>query len=141
METIRTETLLITTELRFYLKQLAPLLAGIQSTQDSLDSAESKLSLREKAELQAYVIFAIDTLSYVYLKLIGCNPKNHQVKVELERVKLFFARTAKKEDEEKVRVLKADVGAVKRFIKHGLGKEQYEEGGSSIPKMGKHTKF
>ncbi|KAI8899263.1 hypothetical protein BC833DRAFT_564265 [Globomyces pollinis-pini] len=79
----------------------------------------TKLTQLGKSNLLVTLAFAINTLSFVLLKINAVNPKNHPVKQELDRCKEYYEKISKMSNNDK-RKLTVDQGAAKRFISHAL---------------------
>ncbi|KAJ3272651.1 DNA-binding protein c1d [Terramyces sp. JEL0728] len=77
-----------------------------------------KLNPNHKASLLVTLSFAINTLTFVYLKIQGVNPKSHRVKQELARCKTYFDKLSFFKNEEPA--LKVDQPAAKRFVANAL---------------------
>lgn len=103
---------------------LAPLLTGPLST------TASSLPLLDKAKLNILAAYSIESLLYSSLQASGVNAKEHAIFRELARLKGYFGKI--KEVEERAAAPaaprpKVDVGAVGRFIRHGLsGNDKYD---------------
>nr|ACO15600.1 Nuclear nucleic acid-binding protein C1D [Caligus clemensi] len=88
-----------------------------------------ELSLEEKARLELVSAFALNSLVWVSLRTKGVNPKDTQMKVELDRIKKGMLRL--KDIKDKARRGKINIPAAKRFIKAGIGRNPPLEGSSS----------
>ncbi|KAJ3259952.1 DNA-binding protein c1d [Boothiomyces macroporosus] len=108
------ELQLVESKLTTVLQVLEPLF------QVPIEEHYEKLDQRQKASLLVTLAFAINTLTFVYLKIQGVNPKSHRVKAELARCKTYFDKLSFFRKEEPT--LKVDEQAAKRFIKSALEK-------------------
>ncbi|XP_040579611.1 nuclear nucleic acid-binding protein C1D [Lepeophtheirus salmonis] len=72
----------------------------------------------ERARLELVSAFALNSLVWVSLRTKGVNPKDTQLKAELDRIKLGMLRL--KEIKDKARRGKINLPAAKRFIKAGI---------------------
>nr|ACO11481.1 Nuclear nucleic acid-binding protein C1D [Caligus rogercresseyi] len=79
-----------------------------------------QLSPDERARVELVSAFALNSLVWVSLRTKGVNPKDTQLKDELDRVKKGMLRL--KEIKDKARRGKINLPAAKRFIKAGIGK-------------------
>merc|ERR1712029_165834 len=97
-------------------RALRPLLT---TTRDELQSNEQMTPL-EKAKLDCLSAFAINSLAWMWMRTKGINPKDTEVKGELNRVKNTMAKMKEIQDKEKRH--KVDQGAAKRLVASGLWK-------------------
>ncbi|KAJ1644749.1 hypothetical protein J3B02_005687 [Coemansia erecta] len=89
-----------------------------------------RLSAIERCELEALIVYAIDTLFWIYLKINGVPPKEHPVMNELQRVQRYIAKVnkAKGVDEKKdERTMRVDREAADRFIKNAISSASTEK--------------
>ncbi|KAI9004410.1 hypothetical protein DFJ74DRAFT_713148 [Hyaloraphidium curvatum] len=111
-------------ELVEHLEGLETAVSEIEQHLESLlesDLADHLADLQplESAKLTSTLAFSIATLFYVYLKTNGLNPKEHQVKGELDRIKSYFIKVATAEGSHKP-TMKIDKDAAKRFLTAAL---------------------
>ena len=78
-----------------------------------------RLSAVEKAELQINFGYLLNSLFYIHLKLEGLDPKNHECKKELDRVKTYFEKLKTAQGKNKPGMV-IDASAAKRFVLSGL---------------------
>ncbi|KAJ6247198.1 sun-cor steroid hormone receptor co-repressor [Anaeramoeba flamelloides] len=67
-------------------KTLQPILSH------SLTEISSTLNPLEQAKLNMSLAYTINSLYFMYLKTQGIDPKNHPVKKEIERVKMYIKK-------------------------------------------------
>ncbi|KAI9209307.1 uncharacterized protein BJ171DRAFT_486102 [Polychytrium aggregatum] len=84
-----------------------------------LEQHLASLSKIDRAKLEIAIAYALNTLSFIYLKTQGVSPKEHPVSKELERIKLYFQKIKDIQDKSKAK-LKIDAKSASRFIKHSL---------------------
>ncbi|KAJ3425919.1 sun-cor steroid hormone receptor co-repressor [Anaeramoeba flamelloides] len=63
-----------------------------QMLKHSLPEITENLEPLEQAKLNMSIAYTINSLYFMYLKTQGIDPKNHPVKKELERVKLYIKK-------------------------------------------------
>ena len=78
---------------------LRPLL--VSSRSDLHGGDNSTLTALEKARLDCLSAFAMNSLVWVWMRTKGINPKDTEVKSELDRVKKTMARLKEIQDQEK----------------------------------------
>ena len=78
---------------------LRPLL--VSSRSDLHGGDDSTLTAMEKARLDCLSAFAMNSLVWVWMRTKGINPKDTEVKSELDRVKKTMARLKEIQDQEK----------------------------------------
>ncbi|KAJ1028917.1 hypothetical protein NDA18_002939 [Ustilago nuda] len=112
--------------------------ANSSTTQNaSKDELHGRL---DAARMQVSVAYVLMDLVWILLKTKGVDPMNHPVMQELERVKSYFGKIKRVQDNEKEpaaqgeKGTKVDRSAAGRFIRAALAGEP-----GSTP--GKHTKF
>ncbi|KAJ1030117.1 hypothetical protein NDA16_000817 [Ustilago loliicola] len=93
----------------------------------------------DAARMQVSAAYVLMDLVWILLKTKGVDPTNHPVMQELERVKSYFGKIKRGQDNEKEpaeqqKGMKVDRSAAGRFIRAALAREP-----GSTP--GKHTKF
>ncbi|XP_037937003.1 nuclear nucleic acid-binding protein C1D [Teleopsis dalmanni] len=103
------------------LEELKEALKNIESTLPEILEYKSndKISLEEKIKIDNYLLYAVNSLFFIYLKLQGLSSEKYDVKFELTRVKETLVREKQIHDHKTIRPV-LDKGAAKRFIKHGL---------------------
>ncbi|KAJ3020698.1 hypothetical protein HKX48_000362 [Thoreauomyces humboldtii] len=84
-----------------------------------LDEQLSKLDVTDRAKLDILLAFALNTLTFVYLKTQGSSTVKHPIKEELSRVKQYFKKYEEATNSKK-NPSRIDKGAATRFIQHGL---------------------
>lgn len=104
-------------------KELATnLKESIDKLQDHMERLHKinydKLSQEDKVKYDIYQTYAINSIFWMYLKLIGEDLTEHGVIHELSRVKEAMARQKQFQDRKLQPRLEKDVA--KRFVKHGL---------------------
>ncbi|WVQ99317.1 hypothetical protein IAU59_006449 [Kwoniella sp. CBS 9459] len=82
------------------------------------------LSMLERAKMDVLASYTIHDLIWVYLKLKGVDPENHDVSAELERIKTYYAKVKAVEEPEAPRP-QIDSAAAKRFITSSIPKSQH----------------
>lgn len=115
--------------------------AALQANSSASEkAAEDELHGRlDAARMQVSVAYVLMDLVWILLKVKGVDPTNHPVMQELERVKSYFGKIKRvqeqeKEPEQQHNGSKVDKSAAGRFIRAALAGEP-----GSTP--GKHTKF
>ncbi|KAJ3371460.1 hypothetical protein HDU91_005291 [Kappamyces sp. JEL0680] len=88
-----------------------------------LEDFLANCSPAEKSELLVLMAFAFNTLTFVYVKLQGINPKAHGVKKELARVKEYLTKIESALARQSGPTLRIDQAASKRMVVAGLGAE------------------
>nr|XP_012605636.1 nuclear nucleic acid-binding protein C1D isoform X2 [Microcebus murinus] len=77
-----------------------------------------KLDPLEQAKVDLVSAYTLNSMFWVYLATQGVNPKEHPVKQELERIRVYMNRV--KEITDKKKAGKLDKGAAARFVKNAL---------------------
>lgn len=115
--------------------------AALQANSATKDNSEGELHGRlDAARMQVSVAYVLLDLVWILLKTKGVDTTNHPVMQELERVKSYFGKikrvqeNEKEPEAEKQNHSKVDKSAAGRFIRAALAGEP-----GSTP--GKHTKF
>ncbi|SPO20256.1 related to LRP1 - nuclear exosome-associated nucleic acid binding protein [Ustilago trichophora] len=115
--------------------------SALQSNSSTADKLEDELHGRlDAARMQVSVAYVLMDLVWILLKTKGVDPTNHPVMQELERVKSYFGKikrvqeNEKEPENEKGAGTRVDRSAAGRFIRAALAGEP-----GSTP--GKHTKF
>ncbi|KAJ8720058.1 hypothetical protein PYW07_012101 [Mythimna separata] len=76
------------------------------------------LILPAQIELDLFLVFTLNSLHWIHLRIQGIDPTKHPIKDELQRIKAVMVKWQEVKDREKRPVV--DVEAAKRFIKSGL---------------------
>ncbi|KAB0403405.1 hypothetical protein E2I00_003268, partial [Balaenoptera physalus] len=74
--------------------------------------------IRTSEKVDLVSTYTLNSVFWVYLATQGINPKEHPVKQELERIRLYMNRV--KEITDKKKAGKLDRGAASRFVKNAL---------------------
>nr|XP_044993437.1 nuclear nucleic acid-binding protein C1D [Jaculus jaculus]XP_044993438.1 nuclear nucleic acid-binding protein C1D [Jaculus jaculus] len=77
-----------------------------------------KLDPLEQAKVDLVSAYTLNSMFWVYLATQGVNPKEHPVKQELERIRVYMNKV--KEITDKRKAAKLDRGAAARFVKNAL---------------------
>ncbi|XP_062934920.1 nuclear nucleic acid-binding protein C1D isoform X2 [Cynocephalus volans] len=93
-----------------------------------------KLDPLEQAKVDLVSAYTLNSMFWVYLATQGVNPKEHPVKQELERIRVYMNRV--KEITDKKKAGKLDRGAASRFVKNALW-EPKPKNASKIANKGK----
>lgn len=86
---------------------------------------DEKLSPLDKARLYLTAVYTMNSLFWMNLVVKGENPKEHPIKEEIDRVKMYLMRM--KEIEDKSKAPKLNVSAAKMFIRSGLWEPSSQE--------------
>ncbi|EEC00825.1 nuclear nucleic acid-binding protein C1D [Ixodes scapularis] len=99
----------------------------------SLDDSTNELLPLDKARLDLTILYAMNSLFWMYLSTTGEDPKQHGVRRELERIKEYMVRARQIAD--KAKAPKLDQGAAQRFVRNSLWqpKDKEENGAESTP--------
>jgi len=113
------------------LSDLETVLHPLLSSGGRDDLHSEKMSSVDKAKLDCLSAFAVNSLVWVWMRTKGVNPKETEVKAELDRVKKTMAKLKEIQDKEKRQ--KVDQGAAKRMVASGLwkpgeAKKRYNQG-------------
>ncbi|CAD7091535.1 unnamed protein product [Hermetia illucens] len=119
-----------------------------ESIQQMLEVRDyERLSTQEKVKYDLYLSYAINSLYWMYVKIQGMDPNNHDIKHELSRVRQAMMRDKALHDRNTIRPV-LDQGAAGRFIRHGLHKKRQDDenqnrefGGPSSTLKNKHKRF
>ncbi|XP_015916076.1 nuclear nucleic acid-binding protein C1D [Parasteatoda tepidariorum] len=84
----------------------------------NINSSDIKLSPLDRARLNLASGYALNSLFWMFLNTLGVNPKDHGIRVELERYKSFMQRIKEITDKDKAPVLNKD--AAQRFVRNAL---------------------
>ncbi|GFT80938.1 nuclear nucleic acid-binding protein C1D [Nephila pilipes] len=98
------------------LEKMREILTPITTT--NVNSTDIKLKPLDKARLNLTSGYALNSLFWMYLNTLGINPKEHDIKKELERYKSFMQTVKEISDKDKAPVLNKD--AAKRFVRNAL---------------------
>uniref|UniRef100_G3S6K9 Nuclear nucleic acid-binding protein C1D n=2 Tax=Gorilla gorilla gorilla TaxID=9595 RepID=G3S6K9_GORGO len=93
-----------------------------------------KLDPLEQAKVDLVSAYTLNSMFWVYLATQGVNPKEHPVKQELERIRVYMNRV--KEITDKKKAGKLDRGAASRFVKNALW-EPKPKNASKVANKGK----
>ncbi|TKC36229.1 hypothetical protein EI555_005157, partial [Monodon monoceros] len=93
-----------------------------------------KLDPLEQAKVDLVSAYTLNSMFWVYLATQGVNPKEHPVKQELERIRVYMNRV--KEITDKKKAGKLDRAAASRFVKNALW-EPKPKNASKIANKGK----
>ncbi|KAM9065813.1 nuclear nucleic acid-binding protein C1D [Sarcophilus harrisii] len=96
-----------------------------------------KLDPLEQAKLDLVSAYTLNSMFWVYLATQGVNPKEHPVKQEIDRIRIYMNRV--KEITDKKMAAKLDKGAASRFVRNALWEAKTEKGSKSSNK-GKRKK-
>uniref|UniRef100_A0A8C6QU92 Nuclear nucleic acid-binding protein C1D n=1 Tax=Nannospalax galili TaxID=1026970 RepID=A0A8C6QU92_NANGA len=77
-----------------------------------------KLDPLEQAKVDLVSAYTLNSMFWVYLATQGVNPKEHPVKQELWKIRVYMNRV--KEITDKKKATKLDRGAASRFVKNAL---------------------
>ncbi|KAH8102387.1 Sas10/Utp3/C1D family-domain-containing protein [Cristinia sonorae] len=80
----------------------------------------------QQAKLQVDIPYVVYDLIFIYLKTRGIDPKTHPVIGELDRVRQYFEKIKKAEDEPDNRKSRLDQAAANRFIKHAIAQVELQ---------------
>eukprot|EP01116_Phalansterium_solitarium_P004512 TRINITY_DN15538_c0_g1_i1.p1 TRINITY_DN15538_c0_g1~~TRINITY_DN15538_c0_g1_i1.p1 ORF type:complete len:176 (-),score=35.19 TRINITY_DN15538_c0_g1_i1:68-595(-) len=113
-------------ELRSTLDDFDSAIAKIESTlspflEIPLVESTKGLTPQEHAKLYVALVYAIDSLFFLYLKSQGISTSNHAVKEELERVRLYMQKVKELGTKPAEPNMKLNVAAANRFISAGTG--------------------
>uniref|UniRef100_A0A8C5KSI8 Nuclear nucleic acid-binding protein C1D n=1 Tax=Jaculus jaculus TaxID=51337 RepID=A0A8C5KSI8_JACJA len=77
-----------------------------------------KLDPLEQAKVDLVSAYTLNSMCWLYLATQGVNPKEHPVKQELERIRVYMNKV--KEITDKRKAAKLDRGAAAQFVKNAL---------------------
>ena len=86
--------------------------------QTPLNELHENMTPVEKAKIELVGLYAMNSLFWMFLNVKGINPKEHDVKRELDRIKANMSRIKDIQDREKAPRL--DKPASKRFLRNAL---------------------
>uniref|UniRef100_A0A1D5RGU8 Nuclear nucleic acid-binding protein C1D n=1 Tax=Macaca mulatta TaxID=9544 RepID=A0A1D5RGU8_MACMU len=95
-----------------------------------------KLDPLEQAKVDLISAYTLNSMFWVYLATQGVNPKEHPVKQELERIRVYMNRVREMTDKKKAGNL--DRGAASRFVKNALW-EPKPKNASKVANKGKSS--
>jgi len=84
-----------------------------------LDELLPHCSLEDTAKLKLTMAFCLNALFYVFMKVNGLSPAEHEVKNELERIKTYMTKMKAMTDVERSRI-SLNKEAAARFLEHAL---------------------
>ena len=102
---------------------LSKVKSAINCLHSSLDEDDSMLDLRQSAQLNVGLAFALGSLYYVLLNCKGAGQSADEalpVSGELKRIKDYVEKISKMNKEPEVRKLAIDSDAAARMVKHNL---------------------
>ncbi|NWW90056.1 C1D protein, partial [Rhynochetos jubatus] len=132
------------TEIHDYLAAFEKSLGSVDEmlkTMMSVSRSEllQKLEPLEQAKLDLVSVYTLNSMFWVYLATQGINPKEHPVKQELERIRMYMNKI--KEIADKKKASKLDKGAASRFVRNALWEPNAEnEPTAKTPNKGKKRK-
>ncbi|XP_058811463.1 nuclear nucleic acid-binding protein C1D-like [Topomyia yanbarensis] len=98
-------------------------------------------TLEEKVKYDLHLSYSINSLYWMYHKIIGLDPNKHGIKDELARIKAAMIREKEVYDHKYSRPL-LDQGAAKRFIRAGLYDHKHRDKPEAIdPPPNKKIRF
>uniref|UniRef100_A0A336LJI0 Nuclear nucleic acid-binding protein C1D n=1 Tax=Culicoides sonorensis TaxID=179676 RepID=A0A336LJI0_CULSO len=111
------------------LKNDSDFISKVTNLEDSINAIETHmarmneltyedLSKEDKVKYDLFQSFAINSLFFMYLKLQGIDPSNHEIKHELAKIKDGMKR--EKLFQDKKTMPRINQGVAKRFVKHEL---------------------
>ncbi|XP_058242352.1 nuclear nucleic acid-binding protein C1D [Hemibagrus wyckioides] len=110
------------TEIAEYLTGFLTSLNSVQNVIQTLMSLSKgdhlKLGPLEQAKLDLLSAYALNSLFWMYLVTQGVNPKDHGIKLELERIRTYMNRI--KEITDKKKASRLDKHAASRFVRNAL---------------------
>lgn len=77
-----------------------------------------KLPIEAQIELDLFMVFSLNSLQWIHLRIQGIDPSKHPINNELDRIKKTMRRWQEIKDREKRP--KVDKDAAKRFVRSGL---------------------
>ncbi|XP_067136474.1 nuclear nucleic acid-binding protein C1D isoform X2 [Centruroides vittatus] len=93
-------------------------MGDILQTLLQFDFDDERLTPLEKARLHLTSAYTMNSLFWMYLVCKGENPKEHPIKAEIDRIKMYMLRAKEIADKEKAP--KIDKEAAKRFVRSSL---------------------
>lgn len=118
------------------ISELETMLQPLLSTPRS--DVVAKLGPLDSAKLDLVGVYSLNSLFWMYLNVCGVNPKEHAVKGELERIRLYMGRIKEAQDELSKPRQRIDKEAVGRFVKRNLPRNALWE--NSIKKAAEDCK-
>ncbi|CRK96593.1 CLUMA_CG010043, isoform A [Clunio marinus] len=101
-------------------KNVAESIAEIEKLVEEASKVDyEKLTIEDKVKFDLFMVYAVNSLYWMYLRINGENPNTHGIKHELSRVKDAMERQKQIHDHKTIRpVLQQD--AAKRMVRSGL---------------------
>ncbi|KAB0350737.1 hypothetical protein FD754_015594 [Muntiacus muntjak] len=90
----------------------------LSTFENSIGAVEEMLKTMMSAKVDLVFAYTFNSMFWVYLATQGVNPKEHPVKQELERIRVYMNRVNEITDKKKAG--KLDRGAASRFVKNAL---------------------
>ncbi|XP_028396181.1 nuclear nucleic acid-binding protein C1D-like [Dendronephthya gigantea] len=105
----------------------------------SSEETHEKLNVLDRAKLDLMMVYAVNSMFWIYLITQGVNPKDHGIKHELDRVKDYMKKIKDASDKKKAS-LKIDKAAARRFVKGALANPAASGSGKDKVKKAKRKK-
>ncbi|CAB4017356.1 Nuclear nucleic acid-binding C1D [Paramuricea clavata] len=105
----------------------------------SSEEIHEKLDVLDRAKLDLMMVYAMNSMFWIYLITQGVNPKEHGIKHELDRVKDYMKKIKDAGDKRKAS-LKIDKDAARRFVKGALANPGASESAKSKSRKEKRKK-
>ncbi|CAH1122904.1 unnamed protein product [Ceutorhynchus assimilis] len=104
--------------------RLDDLHGSVEKIRKAVDTAlkidpEKLPSLKEKIDLDLFLVYAVNSMFWIHSKLHGVNPVDLGVKVQLNRIREYMVKVEQAQKRQTIRP-KLDKSAAARFVKHGL---------------------
>ena len=112
-----------TTALKNVTSNLLKVKSAIEGLHSSLDEDDSLLELKQSAQLNVGIAFALGSLYYVLLNCKGAGQSTDEtlpINGEIERIKEYVQKISKMSKEPEIRKLTVDSEAAARMVKHNL---------------------
>ena len=120
------------------LKELEASLEPIVERQNRTQLVEAADKPLDKAKVDIAAAYTLNSLVWMWMKTRGENPKESEVKDELDRVKAAMLKAKEIQDREKRN--KVDAPAAKRFVKNSLWQPKKKTEDNEAPKSKKFKK-
>ena len=120
------------------LKELEASLEPIVERQNRTQLVEAADTPLDKAKVDIAAAYTLNSLVWMWMKTRGENPKESEVKDELDRVKAAMLKAKEIQDREKR--AKVDAPAAKRFVKNSLWQPKKKTEDTEAPKSKKFKK-
>ena len=120
------------------LQELEASLEPIVERQNRTQLVEAAETPLDKAKVDIAAAYTLNSLVWMWMKTRGENPKESEVKDELERVKAAMLKAKEIQDREKRN--KVDAPAAKRFVKNSLWQPKKRPEDSEATKSKKFKK-